>query len=89
MSLPIILWSVDTLDWKSQNVDSIIATTKNQIHDGAIILMHDIYSTTVDAVPILIDTLRQDGYEFVTIPELTSIRGSDLTPGTVYYNFRP
>lgn len=89
INLPIILWSVDTLDWKSQNVDSIIATTKNQIHDGAIILMHDIYSTTVDAVPILIDTLRQDGYEFVTIPELTSIRGSDLTPGTVYYNFRP
>ncbi len=89
INLPIILWSVDTLDWKSQNVDSIIATTKNQIHDGAIILMHDIYSTTVDAVPILIDTLRQDGYEFVTIPELTNIRGSNLTPGTIYYNFRP
>ena len=89
INLPIILWSVDTLDWKSQNVDAIITATKNQIHDGAIILMHDIYPTTVDAVPIIIDSLRQDGYEFVTIPELANIRGVSLTPGTVYYNLRP
>ena len=89
INLPIILWSVDTLDWKSQNVDAIVAATKNQIHDGAIILMHDIYPTTVDAVPIIIDSLRQDGYEFVTIPELANIRGTSLTSGTVYYNIRP
>ena len=89
INLPIILWSVDTLDWKSQNVDAIIAAAKNQIHDGAIILMHDIYPTTVDAVPIIIDSLRQDGYEFVTIPELANIRETNLKSGTVYYNFRP
>ena len=89
INLPIILWSVDTLDWKSQNVDAIVAATKNQIHDGAIILMHDIYPTTVDAVPIIIDSMRQDGYEFVTIPELANIRGTSLTSGTVYYNIRP
>ena len=89
INLPIILWSVDTLDWKSQNVDAIVATTKSQIHDGAIILMHDIYPTTVDAVPIIIDALRQDGYEFVTIPELADIRKTTLTSGTVYYNILP
>lgn len=89
INLPIILWSVDTLDWKSKDVDAIVAATKNQIHDGAIILMHDIYPTTVDAVPIIIDDLRQDGYEFVTISELANTRGASLTPGTVYYNFRP
>ena len=86
---PIILWSVDTEDWKSKNVDAIIATAMSEIHDGAIILMHDIYPTTVDAVPILIDTLRKNGYELTTISELTKARNAKLSNGVVYYNFRP
>lgn len=86
---PMILWSVDTLDWQNKNVDSILAITKEQVHDGAIILMHDIYDTTVDAVPVVIDELRKEGYEFVTVPELAKIRGIDLQPGIAYYNFRP
>ncbi len=86
---PIILWSVDSEDWKNKNVDSIISVTMSEVHDGAIILMHDIYPTSVEAVPILIDTLRNDGYEFVTVSELAKIRGVTLSPGTVYYNFRP
>ena len=86
---PMILWSVDPLDWKSQNVDEIMAVTREQIHDGAIILMHDIYDTSVDAVPIIIDELRKDGYEFVTVDELVKFRGVTLENGTAYYNFRP
>lgn len=86
---PMILWSVDTLDWKNKNVDDILAVTKEQIHDGAVILMHDIYDTTVDAVPVIIDELRKEGYDFVTVPELAKIRGVNLESGTAYYNFRP
>ena len=86
---PLILWSVDPLDWKSKNVDDILAIAKEQVHDGAIILMHDIYDTTVDAVPVVIDELRKEGYDFVTVPELAKIRGVDLSNGTTYYNFRP
>lgn len=86
---PLIFWSVDPLDWKSKNVDDILAVTKEQIHDGAIVLMHDIYDTTVDAVPVIIDELRKEGYDFVTIPELAKIRGVNLSNGTTYYNFQP
>lgn len=86
---PMILWSVDTLDWKSKNVDDILATTKEQVHDGAIILMHDIYGTSVDAVPLIIDELRKEGYEFVTVNELAKLRNVNLENGTAYYNFRP
>ncbi len=86
---PMILWSVDTLDWKNQNTDSIISTTMSEVSDGAIILMHDIYPTTVNAVPVLIDELRKAGYEFVAISELTKIRDYTLQNGTAYYNFRP
>lgn len=86
---PMILWSVDTLDWKNKNTESILATTKEQLHDGAVILMHDIYDTSVDAVPVIIDELRKDGYEFVTIAELARLRHVELKSGTTYYNFRP
>lgn len=86
---PIILWSVDTLDWKNQNTDSIINTTMNEVHDGAIILMHDIYPTTVEALPNLIDTLRGNGYEIVSVSELVELRKVSLSPGQIYYNFRP
>lgn len=86
---PIILWSVDTLDWQSKDVGSIVATTLSQVHDGAIILMHDIYPTSVDAVPEIIKSLRGVGYEFVTISELAKYRHVALTPGAAYYNFRP
>lgn len=86
---PMILWSVDTLDWKSKNVDEILATTKEQVYDGAIILMHDIYDTSVDAVPVIIDELRKEGYEFVTVDELAKLRNITPENGTAYYNFRP
>ena len=86
---PIILWSVDTRDWQSKDPSAIVSTTMSQVHDGAIILMHDIYPTSVDAIPTLVDTLRQAGYEFVTISEMAKLRGVELTPGTAYYNLAP
>ena len=86
---PLILWSVDTLDWKNKDTNSIISTAMSQVYDGAIILMHDIHPTSVEAVPVLIDTLRNSGYEFVTISELARERGATLTPGTTYYGLRP
>ncbi|MBR3236461.1 polysaccharide deacetylase family protein [Candidatus Saccharibacteria bacterium] len=86
---PMILWSVDTEDWRSKNVDSIVSVAMSELHDGAIILMHDIYPTSVDAVSKLIDTIRKEGYEFASISELTKIRGVKLKNGVAYYNFCP
>ena len=86
---PMILWSVDTEDWRSKDPNAIIATTMSEVHDGAIILMHDIYPTSVDAIPTLVDTLRGAGYEFVTISEMAKLRGVQLTPGVAYYHLTP
>ena len=86
---PMILWSVDTLDWKSRNVDAVIETAMAEVHDGAIILMHDVYDTTVDAVPRLIDTLRQAGYEFASLEEIVKLRNINLVNGEAYYSFKP
>lgn len=89
ISTPMILWSVDTEDWKNKNTESIISLTMSEVYDGGIILMHDIYPTSVDAIPTLVDTLRNAGYEFVTISELTKIRNANPTKGNAYYSFRP
>lgn len=46
----IIMWSVDSFDWKNRNVQKNIKTTMNQVHDGAIILYHDIHKPSVDTI---------------------------------------
>ena len=79
----IIQWDVDTLDWKYRNTNSIMNYTFKNVRDGSIILMHDIHSTTVDAVPTVVDRLIKEGYTFVTVPELLTLRGG-MVAGKVY-----
>ncbi len=86
---PLILWSVDPQDWQYKDASTILSITLSQVRDGAIILVHDIYPTTVEAVPAIIDTLRENGYEFTTISELAKARGVNLSPGEYYYSFSP
>lgn len=65
-----VFWDIDTLDWKSQNVDAILKTAGEEPEDGSIILMHDEYQTSVEAALLIIDRLKEKGYEFVTVDEL-------------------
>lgn len=69
-----ILWSVDSLDWKSRNVSSINRMVTQHTTNGSIVLMHDIHAATADALLQLIQTLQTEGYQFVTVSELLSIR---------------
>lgn len=84
---PMILWSIDTLDWKTQDVQSTVEEVMNNVQDGSIILMHDIYSTSVDAAEILIPQLIEDGYQLVTVHELAAAHGKELNPGITYGEF--
>lgn len=65
-----VLWDIDTLDWKSQNVNSVLQIVESEIEDGAVILMHDAYQSSVDAALQIVDLLTAQGYEFVTVDEL-------------------
>ena len=85
--VPIILWSVDTLDWKSRNADSVCEVVRKNVRDGSIILFHDIYGTSVDAVERLIPELQRQGYQLVTVSELAAAKGKEMEPGGVYTNF--
>lgn len=89
VGVPMIHWSVDTLDWKYKDAASVTARALEGVYDGAIILMHDIHPTTVEAVPRIIDELRAWGYEFVTISELAELRGVEMVAGQTYFYFKP
>ncbi len=83
----IIQWDVDTRDWESRNVKSILNKTFSgnyRVQDGSIVLMHDIYSTTVDAAIQMMDRLAKEGYTMVTVPELLTARKGGAMAGEVY-----
>lgn len=65
-----VLWDIDTVDWCCQNTGIIVKNVVTQVEENDIILMHDAYATTITAVEELIGTLKNQGYEFVTVDEL-------------------
>lgn len=65
-----VFWTVDTLDWKVQDTDQILKTVQKEVRDGAIILMHDEYETSVEAALKAADMLTEQGYELVTADKL-------------------
>ena len=84
---PMILWSIDTLDWKTLNSQSTIDTVMKNVKDGDIILMHDIHSPTVEAAIKLIPKLQKKGYQLVTVSELAYFKGKQLKNGWSYGSF--
>ncbi|MCD8084260.1 MAG: polysaccharide deacetylase family protein [Clostridiales bacterium] len=88
VSMPAVLWSVDTLDWKTRDAQSTIAAVLDTVQDGDIILMHDLYDATAEAAETIIPELTERGYQLVTVSELASYRGGML-PGKTYGKFRP
>lgn len=72
IGLPAVLWTIDTLDWKSHNPNEVLSIVKENISDGSVILMHDIHKSTVEAVELVLAFLEEEGYELVTVSELYS-----------------
>ena len=85
---PLIHWSIDTLDWEHRTSSKTIASVLNNVRDGSIVLMHDIYAPTRDAAVSLIPTLISRGYQLVTVSEMAAYRGVKLQNGTIYYSIR-
>lgn len=65
-----VFWSVDSLDWKLKNTDQIVKKVLAQVEDGDIILMHDGYSTSVEAAFQIVDNLKKEGFRFVTADKM-------------------
>ena len=72
--LEITLWTIDTKDWRIKNVDRIVERALNNVSDGDIILMHDIFERSSNALKIMIPKLKEAGYQLVTISELEEVK---------------
>ena len=83
---PIIIWNVDTLDWKYHNSKGIANRVLKSVSDGDIILMHDIYRATANSLEIIIPKLLDDGYQLLTVSELLYYKGINMIDGNVYSN---
>ena len=87
--MPLILWSIDTMDWYTKNADQTVRTVLETVQDGDIILMHDLYAASAEAVEVLVPALLEAGYQLVTVEELAHFRAGGLEPGEVYSSFYP
>ena len=67
-----IYWSIDTNDWRKYSTETMVNTILNNLSDGAVILMHEGKSNTLDALPAIAEAVRAAGYEFVPLSELLS-----------------
>ncbi|WJZ02268.1 Peptidoglycan-N-acetylglucosamine deacetylase [Corynebacterium freiburgense] len=76
-----VLWSIDPRDWADRNSALVCERIATEAHPGAIILLHDVHSTSVDAVPCIIERLAAKGYKFTTVTELLG----DPVPGRAYW----
>lgn len=86
MGLSVVFWNVDPRDWKTKNAQSTIDHVLEKAEDGRIVLMHDVYEPTADAVEVIVPELVSRGYELVTVDELARDRGG-MQPGARYYGF--
>lgn len=81
---PMILWSLDTEDWKSRNAKKVFNRVKKEVKDGDIILMHDIHPETAQAVKKIVPWLSEQGYDMLTVSELMARKGKKLEAGKAY-----
>lgn len=65
-----VFWDIDTLDWKNQDSSAVLKHIEKKAGKHQVILLHDVFETSVDAALAAIDTLAKQGYTFVTIDEL-------------------
>ncbi len=71
----ITLWNVDTLDWQNRDAHVTLSRAKEGTFDGAIILFHDLYPTSLAAIKELIPYLQAQGYQLVTVSDLFKYKG--------------
>ncbi len=83
---PMIMWSIDTQDWKTRNAAKSESMVLSQVRDGDIVLMHELYSQSGAAALEIIPRLTQAGYQLVTVSEMAQFRGG-VAAGGVYFHF--
>ena len=85
---PLIDWTIDTIDWTGANADEIYNTVMQNRFSGAIVLFHDGYTPTIEALKRLLPDLQDDGYQVVSVSQLAKMHNCRLQRGKVYIRAR-
>ncbi|WP_435113831.1 polysaccharide deacetylase family protein [Nocardiopsis synnemataformans] len=83
---PLVLWDVDTLDWKSRDSEDVSSEALDNTVPGSVVLFHDIHETSVEAIPDVLAGLHRQGYHFVTVSDIFGYQG--MESGDVYTDAR-
>ena len=89
MGYTMILWSGSSHDWSIKDANKVYRNTFQCAADGAIILYHDIYDFTADAIERVVPDLISQGYQLVTISELIAMDEKSVSPGERYGGWAP
>lgn len=84
LGVPMVKWCVDPRDWESRDAEKVTRAILDCVEPNSIILLHDIYSTSVDAALRVVDRLQEEGYWFVTVEELLWLNGVKPEAGRMY-----
>lgn len=87
-NMSIVLWNIDPLDWKYKDKNRVSQEIIEHAHDGAIVLVHDIYKSSVEGALLAMEELQKQGYAFVTINEMAQLRGIELDTTTSYFSMK-
>ena len=88
VGMPMIIWSIDTNDWKYKDSQHVINEVLNYVKDGDIVLMHDLYESTATAVETIVPALIEAGYTLVTVSELAEYKKVQMENGKAYFSMR-
>lgn len=88
INVPIIMWNIDTLDWKYKDKETVKNNIISQAEDGDIVLLHDIYLSSVEGALLAMEELYKQGFAFVTIDEMAKLKGIEWKQGKNYYKFQ-
>ncbi len=84
VAYPLIMWTIDTLDWSTRDTQSTLEAIRKDVKDGSIVLMHDLYDPTAAAVETIVPELIEQGYQLVTVSEMFAAKRIALEPGKYY-----
>ena len=88
IDVPVMLWNIDPRDWESRNAEAVSDAIVNGAFHGGVIILHDMYDSTVDGVLAAIDLLQAEGWRFVTLEEYYEIFEIAPQAGLVYRGTR-
>lgn len=85
---PLIMWSLDTLDWKTLDPAATHENIMTKVKDGDVILLHDLHEPSVESLRTVLPALVDAGYQIVTVSELMEARGIEMKNGVSYSKAR-